>query len=231
MKLYIINPDYGVSRKDMDERCEMLSRRVGPDVTLHMDCLTETKVEINSASDVCLAAPEIIRMGKKAEREGFDAVILYCFSDPAVDALREQLTIPVIGGAQAALLAALPLCRQMSILLADPARIPEKEIFVRTLGISSSRIGRVEAIDFQGKSIWDHREEALQALIRQGQAMKEEGAQCIVLGCLSFLGLAAPLAEAIGLPIIDPALAAVAVAEATVRQGLSTSKISFPRLG
>lgn len=227
MKLYVINPDYGVSRQAMDERCHMLKAYTGPDVDIQMDCLTKTKVEIDSISDVFLAAPEIMEMGRKAEKEGYDAVVLYCFSDPAIDALREQLRIPVIGGAQASMLAALHVSRHVSVLLADEKRIPEKRLFLKSLGLSSERIFSVEAIQFGGKSIWGNREQALEALISKGKEMKASGAECIVLGCLSFLGLAKPLSEALQLPVIDPAVCAITTAEMIVRQGVCTSKVSY----
>ncbi len=228
MKLYIINPDYGVSRQAMDERCRMLQTYTGGDVEIRMDCLTQTKVEIDSTTDVFLAAPEILQMGLDAEKQGYDAVILYCFSDPAIDALREQLSIPVIGGAQAGMLSALYVSRHASVLLADKKRIPEKKIFLRHMGIDAERISGVDAIDFGGKSIWGNREQALQELIVKGKEMKEAGAECVVLGCLSFLGLAGSLSDALDMPVIDPAICAVTTAEMVVRQGLRTSKISYP---
>lgn len=230
MKLYIINPDYGISRRNMEERCELLSTYVGPDVVLEMDCLTETKVEINSASDVIKAGPEILKMGKAAEANGADAVILYCFSDPAIEALREELTIPVIGGAQASILLAPHITRHTAVLLADSGRIPEKEWYLRTLGVDASRISSVEAIHFHGVSIWDNRREALNQLIEKGLSLKENGAECIILGCLSFLGLAEPVEKAISIPVIDPAATAVAMAEAVVRLHLKTSKIAYPHI-
>lgn len=228
MKLYIINPDYGIASQDMKKRCHLLGAYVGNDVVLEMDCLTETKVEINSAADVIKAGPEILKMGKMAEANGVDAVILYCFSDPAIEALREELTIPVIGGAQASILLAPHITRHTAVLLADSGRIPEKEWYLRTLGVESSRISSIEAIHFHGLSIWDNRQKALNQLIEKGISLKENGAECIILGCLSFLGLAEPMEKAVGIPVIDPAAAAVAMAEAIVRLHLKTSKIAYP---
>ena len=89
MKIFIINPDFGVTPEQMAARCHLLSANVGPDVELHMECLVENHIEIDSALDAALAAPEIIKMAVRAESEGYDAVVLYCFSDPAVDACRE----------------------------------------------------------------------------------------------------------------------------------------------
>lgn len=113
MKIFIINPDFGVTPEQMAVRCHLLSAHVGPDVELHMECLVENHIEIDSALDAALAAPEIIKMAVRAESEGYDAVVLYCFSDPAVDACREVVSIPVVGGGQASCLLAPLVGRQV----------------------------------------------------------------------------------------------------------------------
>ncbi|WP_337384130.1 aspartate/glutamate racemase family protein [Acidaminococcus timonensis] len=229
MKIRIINPDYGVGEEAMARRCTFLQRYVGPDVELSMVCLTQTRVEIDSASDVVLAGPEILHLAHQAEQEGCQAVVLYCFSDPVLEACREQLTIPVVGGAQASMLLFPALARNVSVILADPARIGEKEAFLGTLGVDRHHIGRITAIDFRGKSIWDNREEAYGQLVAAGRELKEQGAECVALGCLSFLGLAEPLSRELGIPVIDPAIGAVSLAESLVRQGLATSKVAYPK--
>lgn len=229
MKIRIINPDYGVEKEAMAQRCSLLQHYVGADVELSMVCLTRTKVEIDSASDVVLAGPELLQLARQAEQEGCQAVVLYCFSDPVVEACREQLSIPVVGGAQASMLLFPALARNVSVILADPARIGEKEAFLGTVGIDRHHIGKITAIDFRGKSIWDNREEAYRQLVAAGKELKAQGAECLVLGCLSFLGLAAPLSREVGIPVIDPAIAAVSLAESLIRQGLSTSKVAYPK--
>ena len=76
MKIRIINPDYGVGEEAMAQRCSILQQFVGPDVELSMVCLTQTKVEIDSAADVVMAGPEILELAKQAEQDGCDAVVL-----------------------------------------------------------------------------------------------------------------------------------------------------------
>ena len=46
MKIFIINPDFGVTPEQMAARCHLLSVHVGPDVELHMECLVENHIEI-----------------------------------------------------------------------------------------------------------------------------------------------------------------------------------------
>lgn len=231
MKILIINPDYGMTQEEMALRCRILEEYTAPDTQLAMVCPQNSGVELNSALDVVLAAPEIVQLAADGQNAGFDAVILYCFSDPVIDACREALRIPVIGGAQASCLAALNVCRSFGVILADEARLPEKKLFLRTLGVSPERIGQIAAVNLNGISPWADRETTFKKLLACGQKMmRETHTEAIVLGCLSFLGLAEPLSRVLGIPVIDPAVAAVTTAESIVRQRLFTSKVSYPLL-
>lgn len=231
MKILIINPDYGMTQEEMALRCRILEEYTAPDTQLAMVCPQSSGVELNSALDVVLAAPEIVQLAADGQNAGFDAVVLYCFSDPVIDACREALRIPVIGGAQASCLAALNVCRSFGVILADEVRLPEKKLFLRTLGVSPERIGQIAAVNLNGISPWADREAAFKKLLACGQKMmRETHTEAIVLGCLSFLGLAEPLSRVLGIPVIDPAVAAVTTAESIVRQRLFTSKVSYPLL-
>ena len=231
MKILIINPDYGMTQEEMALRCRILEEYTAPDTQLAMVCPQNSGVELNSALDVVLAAPEIVQLAADGQNAGFDAVVLYCFSDPVIDACREALRIPVIGGAQASCLAALNVCRSFGVILADETRLPEKKLFLRTLGVSPERIGQIAAINLNGISPWADRETTFKKLLACGQKMmRETHTEAIVLGCLSFLGLAEPLSRVLGIPVIDPAVAAVTTAESIVRQRLFTSKVSYPLL-
>lgn len=231
MKILIINPDYGMTQEEMALRCRILEEYTAPDTQLAMVCPQSSGVELNSALDVVLAAPEVVQLAADGQNAGFDAVVLYCFSDPVIDACREALRIPVIGGAQASCLAALNVCRSFGVILADEARLPEKKLFLRTLGVSPERIGQIAAVNLNGISPWVDRETTFKKLLACGQKMmRETHTEAIVLGCLSFLGLAEPLSRVLGIPVIDPAVAAVTTAESIVRQRLFTSKVSYPLL-
>lgn len=231
MKILIINPDYGMTQEEMSLRCRILEEYTAPDTQLAMVCPQNSGVELNSALDVVLAAPEIVQLAADGQNAGFDAVVLYCFSDPVIDACREALRIPVIGGAQASCLAALNVCRSFGVILADEARLPEKKLFLRTLGVSPERIRQIAAVNLNGISPWADRETTFKKLLACGQKMmRETHTEAIVLGCLSFLGLAKPLSRMLGIPVIDPAVAAVTTAESIVRQRLFTSKVSYPLL-
>lgn len=228
MRIMIINPDYGMTREEMDMRCEILSEFTGEDVELSMECLTETKVYVDSAFDVVMAGPEIVQRAIQAEKDGFDAVVIYCFSDPALDACREAVSIPVVGGGQASCLTSMMVGRQCGILITDKRRMSEKMAFRYQTGLMPDNIRSMHSVDLHDVDIWKEREKTLDILFQASkELMDEAGVQVIILGCLSFLGLAEPLAKRLKIPVIDAAKAAVSMAESLVRQKLFTSKIAY----
>ncbi|MQA79419.1 MAG: hypothetical protein GEV10_13230 [Streptosporangiales bacterium] len=60
--------------------------------------------------------------------------------------------------------------------------------------------------------------------------LREAGADTLVLGYLTlgFLGVAERLTADLGLPVVNPARAALAAAETLVRSGLGPSPVAYP---
>ena len=228
MKLKIINPDWGMTKEQMDERCRILSGYVNYTTELSMECLKDSRVYLNSAADIVLAGPEILEMAVRAEKEDYDGVILYCFSDPVMEACRQAVSIPVIGAGQAACLMVPLVGYQGALLLADKERIPEKKAALLRTGLSADCIIGYEAIHTKGLDPVKDRELLKKELIDAGyRVLARTDAQVLVLGCLSFLGLADDVSKEIQIPVIDPGPASVLMAEAMVRQNLSSSKKAY----
>lgn len=68
-------------------------------------------------------------------------------------------------------------------------------------------------------------EKGLAALAEQGRrAVKEDGAECILLGCAGFVDFVDALRHELGVPVLDGVMPAVKLAEALVKMGAKTSK-------
>lgn len=229
MKIKIINPDYGMTKEQLKKRINILNKVVRNDTILSMECLKESFVVIDSMLDVYLAAPEIINMAIKAEKEGYDAIVLYCFSDPAISACREILSIPVIGAGQSSILTACELGYKFSLIVNQETRIPEKRLFVNSLGIGIDRLASIRSLNIPYEVIEKDRKYTLLQLTKIAEeCINKDGAEVIVLGCLTFLGMADELFKSINIPVVDPGYNAVCVAESFISQGLTHSKRSHP---
>ncbi|QQO08902.1 aspartate/glutamate racemase family protein [Breznakiella homolactica] len=152
------------------------------------------------------AAPKIAELGQRmAETGGAEAIIISCASDPGLAELRGAVGIPVIGAGTAVAALALVLSDRvatMGITGQTPDRM--REILgprlvgeVRPGGVSTT----LDLLTEQGKNA---SREACKKLA------KESGAGVIALSCTGYatIGFAAELAQAAGIPVLDPLIAA-----------------------
>jgi allantoin racemase len=186
---------------------------------------------IESAHDAGLVVPELIRLAPLAEKRGFSAIVIGCYSDPGLDALRELLTIPVIGPGAASLHLAAQLGTRISVLTPSGRGYGRVAARLRGLGIATL-LASVRGI---GLSVTDLAKQAPGALDKAAEAariaVEQDGADVLVLGCMSmaFLpGICEELGKRVGVPVVNPVIAALKTAEAVAAMRLSHSKAAWP---
>ena len=84
MKIKVVIPNSGMSRGTLNARELMLSHAVSPAVIISVDCIPSGPRAIESNTDEVLAGSMLIDAAVQAERDGYDAFVVYCFSDLAV---------------------------------------------------------------------------------------------------------------------------------------------------
>jgi allantoin racemase len=184
--------------------------------------VTDGPAAIEGAADAAIVVPEMLKLVPRWETEGFDAVIVGCFSDPGLDALRERTTIPVIGPGAAALHLAAQLGNTLSIL-SPSGRSPGKVAArLRALGLADL-FASVRGVGASVMDLASQKPGAFERIVEAGRACRtEDGAEVLVLGCMSmaFLpGVAQRLQAAVGCPVVNPVLAALKTAEMVVALG------------
>lgn len=158
----------------------------------------------------------------KEWKEKYDAFIIACHSDIGVDLLRELTDKPVIGIGEASMLFALPLGHKFSILSLKRKKIPQKEDLVRKYGLEN----RCASIRITGLGVIATDEQKREKLIQEGiKAVKEDGAEVLILGCAGMAGLDKKIEKIVGVPVIDGVASALMIIESLVRYGVKTSKV------
>ncbi len=114
MKIMVINPN--TSESMTNHLREELNRIKRSDTELTVVCPDKGPETIESAYDEAYAIPPTLELVKKANREGYDAVILACFSDPGLEAAKEISEIPVIGIEESTLHVAAMLGARFSVM-------------------------------------------------------------------------------------------------------------------
>jgi len=182
-----------------------------------VDCLTnrEGPAGIQSQEDSDSVIPHLHAI---CQREAADAYVVACFSDPGVHSLRERTGRPVIGIAEAAMAAALSLGERFGVVAILPSSVARQRRTVRACGLSQ-RYAASRSIGLGVPELADG-ERTRAAMIEAGRRLRDEdGADVLILGCAGMADQRAPLAEATGLPVVEPSQAAIARALGAVLQG------------
>jgi len=107
--------------------------------------------------------------------------------------------------------------------------IPRTRDHILEMGIESHMLASVRSVEIPVSSMRDDLDFTLKKLAGAGRAaVEEDGAECLVLGCLGMAGLGDRLQKMLGIPVIDPAFAAMAYAEMLSILGLCHSKNRYP---
>lgn len=196
-------------------RVEVMSLPDGPpDLEYHVDS--------HRAVGLVLAA-----LGKRAAPP--DGLLIGCFYDPGVRELREALTIPVMGIGEASMLVASCLGHRFSILVGRRKWIPRMSDNALRYGFDR-RIASWRPIEVTVQFMHQDPAATYEALVATGRAaLREDGAEVLVLGCASLENSAERLQRELGCPVVDPVVAGFKVIEmlASLRErvGLTLSKL------
>lgn len=128
---------------------------------------------------------------------GCDAVLLACFGDPGLFALREAGAVPVIGMAEACMREAAQSGR-FSIVTGGPAWQPILRRLALALDLAEN-LASVRALPLPGPQLAAHPG----LLAKEIQATtSEDGARTVIIGGAALAGIAEKLAPAAGVPLI-----------------------------
>jgi len=147
-----------------------------------------------------------------------DAVVLACFGDPGLAALKEVSPVPVVGMADASILQACALGARFSIVTGGERWKSMLEEFVASHGLSA-RLASVRTVAPTGADIARSPKAALAVLAKGCTAcVREDGADVVILGGAGLAGLAAKLAAKVEVPLLDGVACAISMAESLALQ-------------
>jgi allantoin racemase len=141
-----------------------------------------------------------------------DAVVIACFGDPGLLALRELAEVPVVGMAEASCRAAARQGR-FAIVTGGVGWIAMLQEFVATLGLAD-RLAAVRAVVPTGGEIAGDPAASAGILAQECRAaVSENGADVVILGGAGLIGIADRIAPEVPVPVIDGLAAAVRSAQ------------------
>lgn len=151
-----------------------------------------------------------------AGSNGVDAFVIACYSDPGLHVCREATDRPVFGINEAGVLTALARGERFGVIAIGQRSIRRHVRYLRQMGLSQRFAGERPL----NMSVAETASGAgtLARMIEVGRQLREEdGADVIVMGCAGMARHRKPLEAALGVPVVDPTQAAVAMAVGAVQ--------------
>ena len=159
------------------------------------------------------------------EAADFDAVIIACFDDTGLDALRCLTDKPVVGIGEAGYRMAAMLSNKFSVVTTLARSVPALEHNLMRYGMDR-QCQRVRSSEVAVLELEHANPAAYQKIEAEiERAISEDRAEAIVLGCAGMADLAQAMSERFGLPVLDGLACAVGLCESMVRLQLRTSRI------
>ncbi|QCJ40610.1 hydantoin racemase [Bacillus sp. S3] len=183
--------------KILNHHGEIISERYG--VSTVSKCITDQPYGVFNDETEKTAVPKIIQLGKKMEQEGCKVLVISCAADPAIEELRKEVTIPVIGAGSAAALSALAIGQSVGVLgITDEVPLAIKKLLGELL-ISYQKVqGIGNTTDLLTPS-------GRQQGVAAAKDFVDRGAKVILFACTGFstIGLSNLIRQDLPVPIID----------------------------
>lgn len=157
---------------------------------------------------------EISRIAYDSDNNNIDAMVIGCFYDPALEDCREicKNTI-VVAPCQASMQVAANIANKFSVIVGQEKWIEQMTERAHRYGFANY-LSSMRSINIAANALQCDPEYTIQRIIEEGRkAVEEDKAEALILGCTCNFGLYKTVQEALGVPVIDPLLAAVKSAE------------------
>lgn len=213
-RILVINPNSTEAvTRGIDEACEPLRLTGGPGI----DCVTLKEgppgVETQQHADGVVAP--LINLVRSREKD-YDAFVIACYSDPGLHSVREVTKKPVLGISECGILTALTLGQKFGVIAILKQSIARHLRYVGALGVSERMAGELP-VGLPVTELSDEKK-TFGRMVDVGKALRDtHGADVVVMGCAGMARYRKPLQDEIGIPVVEPTQAAVAMALARVR--------------
>jgi Asp/Glu/hydantoin racemase len=153
-----------------------------------------------------------------AQDNAASAFVIACFSDPGLYSARESTAKPVLGIAECGILTALTLGHRFGVISILAKSVPRHLRYVAAMGVGGRLAGDLP-IGLGVTELGDARVTMARMTDVGGRLRDVHGADVLVMGCAGMARYRDALETAVGIPVVEPTQAAVAMALGRVRLG------------
>jgi allantoin racemase len=206
--ILVINPN---TSQDMTAAIDRVARAAAGTtanvVTIHSHIGPHT---IEGALDAALATAGMLEV-VAAYEDPFDAVVVACFGDPGVDALRLLVRVPVIGIGAASFMQAACISQHFAIVTPVAGTPARYAAVTAAMGLTRQFVGTYQTplsvVDFESDD-----PAVLETLVFHAEQAVKDGADCLLFGCAGIADQIRDIEERVGVTCIASAAAGVSQA-------------------
>jgi allantoin racemase len=217
-RVKIISP-LEATEEDLLRRQHRYGEQANPETHLVVENLSGGPTALNTPGDILTSAAAIFQQGKSTTSDDFDAILIDCVFDPAVEELREATGLPTFGPTRVTLPLISLVSPNFSIIARTNRQCELLSETVTSYGFGH-QICSTRALDISY-------EEAKQAGLfnrvmsdRLQDAVVSDGAWAIMFGSTTMAITEEMLSRAQGVPLFMPGMVALKVMENLWYDGL-----------
>lgn len=206
--ILVVNPNSNEAvTRGLEEALAPLAFRDGPEIRCRT--LAEGPFGIETQAHVDGVVMPLCRL-VEGDNEA-SAFVIACYSDPGLHTCREATARPVFGIAECGVLTALARADRFGVIAISGRSVARHMRYLRQMGLTDRLAGErplemsvAETASGEG---------TLARMVAVGRELRDrDGAHAIVMGCAGMARHRRPLEEELGVPVIDPTQAALAMA-------------------
>jgi Asp/Glu/hydantoin racemase len=208
---------------------------VPPDVQVDIRNITQGHPDIENRTNWLQNGMPVVELAQSIANDGFDGIWLTDFDMCGVEAAREVIDIPIIGGFPATAFTALALSQRFSIVTILQSTVAMQRAHPQTYGIEDT-FASIRAIDCPVAQLENTDVVVMRTFEAAMKCIQEDNAQSILLGCTGFVDVASRvstlLTETLGsyVPVIDPNQAGFSFLVSLVRMQVRPSRLTYSKV-
>lgn len=208
LRVLVLNPNSN------DSVTQGIARSLEPvtaELEVVVDCQTLNGAPFGIETDEDIAAVGPLVIDRLSHHGDYDAYVIACYSDPGLEAARSQFTAPVFGIHESAVRHCVDRDWRFGVLALGPASIARHIDYIAGLGLAALHVGERPLHISVDQGANDPA--TLDRIVAAGRLLiDEDGAECVILGCAGLAAWRDAAEQALGVPVIDPVIAAVVAA-------------------
>ncbi|CAE6789730.1 Hydantoin racemase [Paraburkholderia domus] len=180
--------------------------------------MTPTPTHLEYRTYEALIHERTVAVSRDSAVKGIDALVVGCFYDPALEGAREiSGQTVVVGPCQASVQIAVNLANRFSVIVGREKWIEQMTDRIRGYGLLD-RLASMPSLGMGVNDFQAHPEVTRQRIIEEARrAVDEDHAEALILGCTIEFGFFEAVQQAVGVPVIDPVVAAFKMAESLAK--------------